>query len=161
MIGSRDLFDVVLYDQASAEYLDVDRHAPAVKRRSCAGGAMSWRARLIFRLGSVKHQAGMSTFPIGALIVAEKLDSTKVLSSIFSVPFKSFDHGYWRLSAFLANCLATIDCKDTATLNVDDMRLRGSALWSSSFNDCMSNRQTPVSNEVDQGTPVGRRRLIS
>jgi hypothetical protein len=32
--------------------------------------------------GSVKHQVGMSTLSIGALIVAEKLDSTKVLSSI-------------------------------------------------------------------------------
>ena len=32
--------------------------------------------------GSVKHQAGMSIFSIGALIVAEKLDSIRVLFSI-------------------------------------------------------------------------------
>ena len=36
--------------------------------------------------GSVKHQEGISTFSMGALIVAEKLDSTKVLSSMFSSP---------------------------------------------------------------------------
>jgi hypothetical protein len=28
----------------------------------------------------VKHQEGMSTFSTGALMIAEKLDSTKVLS---------------------------------------------------------------------------------
>jgi hypothetical protein len=32
--------------------------------------------------GKVKHHEGISTFSMGALIVAEKLDSTKVLSSI-------------------------------------------------------------------------------
>src|ERR1700722_5457316 len=34
----------------------------------------------------LKHHEGMSTFSIGALILAEKLDSTKVLSSICRPP---------------------------------------------------------------------------
>jgi hypothetical protein len=36
--------------------------------------------------GSAKHQDGISTFSIGALIVAEKLDLTNVLSSILLGP---------------------------------------------------------------------------
>jgi hypothetical protein len=33
--------------------------------------------------GNVKHQEGISTFSMGALIMAEKLELTMVLSSIF------------------------------------------------------------------------------
>src|ERR1700686_2368356 len=38
----------------------------------------------------LKHHEGISTFSIGALILAEKLDSTKVMSSIFRSPIVLF-----------------------------------------------------------------------
>jgi hypothetical protein len=40
--------DVVLHNQASAEYFDIDRHAPTVRRCGCTGGAVSWGAGLVF-----------------------------------------------------------------------------------------------------------------
>jgi hypothetical protein len=52
----------MLNHHAPAEHFDIDRHTPA--------GEHAWYSDS----GSVKHQDGISTFSIGALMVAEKLD---------------------------------------------------------------------------------------
>jgi hypothetical protein len=52
----------MLNHHAPAEHFDIDRHTPA--------GEHAWYSDS----GSVKHQDGLSTFSIGALMVAEKLD---------------------------------------------------------------------------------------
>ncbi len=42
--------DVVLNHQAAANSLDIDRHAPPVRRRGKAGGDVGWRTALILVL---------------------------------------------------------------------------------------------------------------
>src|SRR5580704_9284230 len=51
----------------------------------------------------LKHHEGISTFSIGALILAEKLDSTKVLSSISRPPVVVF---------VIDECLISADAVD-------------------------------------------------
>ena len=89
MITFTDFFHIVLDHRASAEYLDIDRHAPAVWRRREPAEQWAGEQAWYSASGKLKHHEGISTFSIGALILAEKLDSTKVLSSIFRPPVVS------------------------------------------------------------------------
>jgi hypothetical protein len=86
VIGLPDVFDVVLHHQASADYFElIDMRRP-FGGRGCTGGAVSWEQDWYSGSGSVKHQEEISTFSIGALMVAEKLDLTRVVSSILHSP---------------------------------------------------------------------------
>jgi hypothetical protein len=53
--------------------------APVVTAAEKCAGEQAWYSDS----GNVKHQEGMSTFSMGALMMAEKFEFTKVLSSIF------------------------------------------------------------------------------
>src|ERR1700756_4263341 len=55
----------------------------------------------------LKHHEGISTFSIGALILAEKLDSTKVLSSICRPPIVFF-----MINDMSGGCLRICDARE-------------------------------------------------
>lgn len=77
------IFHVVRHRNASSKYLDVYRHAAALRGMSRATGDMSRRAFLILSICQLKYPSWEIDLFNGALMIAVKLNSASVTSFMY------------------------------------------------------------------------------